>query len=1082
MKTKKSIILSAMLTIVMCASLIAGATFALFTTNSKVNIAVTSGKVDVTATVDNFKLYSLENIDATTYEGTEVDRTSAGTFINGGTAKFNGGELTLDRLMGGDKVTFAINVVNNSNVVVKYRALVSVKDYGLYEGLNVTLGDMTGGATSWATLSAAGTAMQLNCTVELPADAPAKYQGKECIIAFMVEAIQANMDENTYNATDVYDEVQLRTLLHNAPTDGTTQLITLRSDIVLEMLYAADNYAHSGLSVADNDVTQNTLNNYKIGVHPLASDPDHWNPLVTNQTPEEKVQMGAFYHTSADDERIARLVVKGGQNVVIDLNGYKLRKASRATHGDWSNVCTDIIANYGTLVLTDSSELPGGIFGQGYNSCNGAVVHNYENATCTIEKIVVDGNAAGFEAHTGQYVVSNEGGTMTIDSAIILDDATSASLLVNNNFVNADTGVTFEGTTTVKGDTYLIHKYTKTVNCKGGTVVLEDGINIASETYAVYVAGGTVEVGDINVTGEFKEAGGTIVFKGTTAHYTLESFNALTEVPSNIETVYVTLNNVSVQDGIVIGNANLSDHYMYSEWNDNTAPAGYTYNTGRTNTRTSDGAVRYLYSTGKRGYNIIVNGSVEGAADTGTILGSQVGAITFKVPDNCTATFEDVTFGEGQYTFWVANESFQSTVVGHTMKAMTFEGCTFNGNWLQNGNIKVETLTIEGSTFNKYDNTISKNNSNPIWVQNIGSCNVVFKNNTVYANRPIKMAEGVAYGEFTFEGNEFHMGNFDDATGSDVYKNVAIMFCQSELGNVLIANNTVNAEATALVAFYDSTSNYPTMKDGATFKMENNNTNGTKLSVLWKTQTSWVPSYVGFEVVDVAEGATAENIADAIKNSSKSEVSLAFGEGTYTLPTITNKTVNITGTKDTVIDMANKATADHGLTLNMDGVTVKFGTNDYCGFQHATKLVYTNCTIYGKQFLYATDVEFINCEFVQENVDYNVWTYGAKNVLFKDCTFNCKGKSVLIYNEGSTTAQTVEFQNCKFNASASVAGKAAIEIDSRFTEYNVIIDQATADNVTGFDLGSKSGSSVWNVKDQAKTTVVTVAGKTVYSK
>lgn len=143
---------------------------------------------------------------------------------------------------------------------------------------------------------------------------------------------------------------------------------------------------------------------------------------------------------------------------------------------------------------------------------------------------------------------------------------------------------------------------------------------------------------------------------------------------------------------------------------------------------------------------------------------------------------------------------------------------------------------------------------------------------------------------------------------------------------------------------------------------------------------------------------------------------------------------------------------------------------------HSKKLTYKDCTITGMQFLYANEVEFINCKFVQDTDNYNVWTYGAGKVLFKDCEFSCKGKSVLLYNEGTQSAQTVEFQNCKFNASAKALGKAAIEIDSYGTQYNVIIDQATADNVTGFDK-----STVWNVKRNVKPVTVTVAGAVAYN-
>ena len=226
---------------------------------------------------------------------------------------------------------------------------------------------------------------------------------------------------------------------------------------------------------------------------------------------------------------------------------------------------------------------------------------------------------------------------------------------------------------------------------------------------------------------------------------------------------------------------------------------------------------------------------------------------------------------------------------------------------------------------------------------------------------------------------------------------------------------------------------------------------------------------------------TQEALENAISGNNVATVKLTTA-GTYELPNLDSKDVTIIGTKDTVIDMKDKLN-NNATKVSFEGVTVNFGTQDYKGFQHTGKLTYKDCTITGKQFLYATEVEFINCTFVQDAVDYNVWTYGAGSVLFKDCTFNCAGKSVLIYNEGSLASQNVEFQNCKFNASTPVADKAAIEIDSRFTSYNVTIDKATSENVRGFGTSTASGSSVWNVKAQGTNTTVTVTidGTTVYT-
>ena len=230
---------------------------------------------------------------------------------------------------------------------------------------------------------------------------------------------------------------------------------------------------------------------------------------------------------------------------------------------------------------------------------------------------------------------------------------------------------------------------------------------------------------------------------------------------------------------------------------------------------------------------------------------------------------------------------------------------------------------------------------------------------------------------------------------------------------------------------------------------------------------------------------TALNNPTDANGNPTSKIAVDLKKGSYTLPgdKMDNKEISITGTKDTVIDLTS-GTAAHNAAITMEGVKVKSTNGNYTGIQHAAATIFKDCVIEGQPFLYAKDAQYINCTFEQDSSSaYNVWTYGAGNVLFKDCTFNCAGKSVLIYNEGSINGQTVEFQNCKFNASALVAGKAAIEIDSSLLKngiYKVIIDQATADNVTGFDSGSVSQNSLWNNKKGTKATVI-VAGTTVLS-
>ena len=304
------------------------------------------------------------------------------------------------------------------------------------------------------------------------------------------------------NVGTIADEKALRRAFCAAPTDGTVVTVKLGADITLETLYAAENF---GTEKLDDYAEGDTFNRYKIGVHPTAEDPSHWNPLVTEQTQEQRLVYGAYYHMSATDERIARLVVKAGQKIILDLNGHTIQKNARATHGDWSNVCTDIIGNYGTLEIVDNSTgTKGTIKGIGYISCGGAVLHNYEGATMTVTGVNVDGNAAGMSAGMGQYVVSNEGGTLTLNGVNVYDTATSASLIMSN-----------AGTVTIKNAT-LNHPAAKVINAKGGVINIESA-SVTSDAYAVFVTGDA----RVNVNGSLTIKGtGTLKVEGNAATLT----------------------------------------------------------------------------------------------------------------------------------------------------------------------------------------------------------------------------------------------------------------------------------------------------------------------------------------------------------------------------------------------------------------------------------------------------------------------------------------------------------------------------------------------------------------------------------
>lgn len=202
---------------------------------------------------------------------------------------------------------------------------------------------------------------------------------------------------------------------------------------------------------------------------------------------------------------------------------------------------------------------------------------------------------------------------------------------------------------------------------------------------------------------------------------------------------------------------------------------------------------------------------------------------------------------------------------------------------------------------------------------------------------------------------------------------------------------------------------------------------------------------------------------------------------TYTLPEDVAEGVTFSGDETTVISIP-KAFNYSDKTIGFSGVTVKSPNTDYTGIQHAKAVTYTGCVIEGQPFSYAEEAVYNSCTFKQTSSEhYNIWTYGSKDITFNSCRFECAGKSVLIFNEGANTDQNATFNNCEFIASSPVEGKAAIEVDTSLIPgtYVININNCTA---TGFGTGSKSGDSLWNVKDDKdpKHSQVFVDGTKVY--
>lgn len=182
---KKKIIITSILSILVCACLIAGSTYALFTSEDRVDFTVTSATVDISATVENI-VYS----------------STLGSTLAGSSADFDDTEntITLENIVPGDYVTFNIVIKNNSNVAVQYRTkILKVSDNGLWDGLTVEIDnaayDGTDKVTTWAPMTISGSeTIVVPVKIALAEDKGNEFQGKTLKLAYVVEAAQGNAD------------------------------------------------------------------------------------------------------------------------------------------------------------------------------------------------------------------------------------------------------------------------------------------------------------------------------------------------------------------------------------------------------------------------------------------------------------------------------------------------------------------------------------------------------------------------------------------------------------------------------------------------------------------------------------------------------------------------------------------------------------------------------------------------------------------------------------------------------------------------------------------------------------------------
>ena len=258
-------------------------------------------------------------------------------------------------------------------------------------------------------------------------------------------------------------------------------------------------------------------------------------------------------------------------------------------------------------------------------------------------------------------------------------------------------------------------------------------------------------------------------------------------------------------------------------------------------------------------------------------------------------------------------------------------------------------------------------------------------------------------------------------------------------------------------------------------------------SVISETKANGDKWYTVVKGTGVTAG-TQEDLNSAITNNETSTVKLTE-DGTYNLTDGIAKSKDVTfiGTKDTVIDVCQNLDGESGVNAGMnyqDGATLVFKgvtilgqvSGDYGGIVRAAT-TFEDCTIKGKLTLYG-DTTFINCTFENQN-DYSIWTWGAKNVTFEGCTFMTGGKAINLYGGADhpgapTTVLTVN--NCIFNDSNNGAtGKAAIEVGNDYgATYILTVNNVTVNGFAVNTEGEDTGSRIWANKKSMDATHLSV--------
>lgn len=548
---KRNVIVSAFLAIALCLSVVAGATFALFTSSAKVNLSITSATVKLSdVTVENRQMYSLVDVNPDTLEGTEIDRTEEGTFFLGGTVDYSDGTFTINKMAPGDRITFDIKVANESNIPVKYRAVISDPEgSNLTDVLVITVNNemyLGKSETDYADL-AVGEAAVIPVKVELPVSASDDLAGKTVTLTVTVEAIQGSV-KPVEKAPLIFTEdgeYELEDMRVNG-VDGVLQVngstLTINGDgklVAVGGIYAGNGGEYSTAVWADKGAK--VIINGGTYVNTAKNGDDHYDLIYADRNSTIEIYGGTFINVTpkwtlnCKDYTNSKIYVMGGRYFRFDPSDVKTTPEAKEGFED----PTEVIVPEGYEVIKDGDwyevRLAEGKFGAGtgaYDDFNDAITNASNKGNV---KVTLPANAS-VELKNG---VANEGeardltfvgdGTQTVDvvsKAInaeggMLNYQRGSKFTFKNMTVQAGEGA-FDGIVcdelvyencTIKGKLTLFGKATF-INCTfendmanqysvwtwGGTDVLFDGCTFNTNGKAILLYGQATAAKPTNLT------------------------------------------------------------------------------------------------------------------------------------------------------------------------------------------------------------------------------------------------------------------------------------------------------------------------------------------------------------------------------------------------------------------------------------------------------------------------------------------------------------------------------------------------------------------------------------------------------